>query len=92
MLERNVPQQLLVLLQENTSVRQDGPFAVAMSGRTEFRRINAGSAAAPEACHYLSDVSSDHAAPQMFPLPEQSCADERLMKMVGRRRGSSGQS
>lgn len=58
---------------------------------TEFRRINAGSAAVPEACHYLCDVSSDHAALQMFPLPQQSYSDERLMEMVGRRSGSSGQ-
>lgn len=30
--------------------------------QSEFRRINAGFAAVPEACHYLCDVSSDHAA------------------------------
>lgn len=29
---------------------------------------------------------------QMFPLPQQSYSDERLMEMVGRKRGSSGQS
>lgn len=58
--------------------------------RSEFRRINAGSAAVPQACHYLCDVSSDHGALQMFPLPQQSCSDERLMEMVGRRSGSYG--
>lgn len=52
-------------------------IAVVMSGRL---RINAGSAAVPEACHYLcDDVSSDHAALQMFSLPQQSYSDERLM-------------
>lgn len=50
----------------------------------EPRSINAGCAAVPEACHYLRDVSSEHAALQMFPLPQQSCTDERLMEMVGR--------
>lgn len=58
---------------------------------SEFGRISAGSAAVPEACHYLCDVSSDHAALQMFPLPQQSCTDERLMEVVGGRSGSSGQ-
>lgn len=52
--------------------------------------MNAASAAVPEACHYLCDVSSHWAALQMFPQPEQSCSDERLMEIVGRRSGSSG--
>lgn len=59
--------------------------------RSEFRRINAGCAAVPGACHYLCDVSSRRAAVQMFPQPQQGCGDERLMEMVGRRSGSSGQ-
>lgn len=59
--------------------------------RSEFRRINAGCAAVPEACHYLCDVSSRRVAVQMFPQPQQGCGDERLMEMVGRRSGSSGQ-
>lgn len=63
-------------------------IAAVMSGRL---RINAGSAAVPKACHYLCDVSSDHAALQMFPLPPQSYSDDRLMEVVGRRCGSSGQ-
>lgn len=46
----------------------------------ELRSINAGCAAVPEACHYLCDVSSEHAALQMFSLPQQSCTDERLMR------------
>lgn len=56
-----------------------------------LRSINAGCAAVPEACHYLYDVSSGHAALQMFPLPQQSCTDERLMEMVGGRSGSPGE-
>lgn len=55
----------------------------------ELKSINAGCAAVPEACHYLCDVSSEHAALQMFPLPQQSCTDERLMELVGRRSGLS---
>lgn len=55
----------------------------------ELRSINAGCAAVPEACHYLCDVSSEHAALQMFSLPQQSCTDERLMETVGRRSGLS---
>lgn len=58
----------------------------------EFRSINAGSAAVPEACHHLCGVSSEHAALQMFPLPQQSYTDERLMEVVGRRSGSFGHS
>lgn len=65
--------------------------AVGMSSRSEFRRINAGSAAVHEACHFMCDVSSDHATLQMFPMPQQSYTGERLMEMVGRK-GSSGQS
>ncbi len=58
---------------------------------SEFSRINVGSAAVNEACHYVCDVSSDHAALQMFPEPPQSCTAERLIEMV-RRSSSSGQS
>lgn len=58
----------------------------------DFRSINAGSAAVPEACHYLCDVSSERAALQMFPLSQQSHADERLTEVVGRRSGSFGYS
>lgn len=57
-------------------------IAALMSGRL---RINAGSAAVPKACHYLCDVSSDHVALRMFPLPQQSYSDDRLMEVVGRR-------
>lgn len=53
--------------------------------------MNATSAAVPEACHYLCDVSSNCVAPQMLSLPDQSNSDERLMEMVGRRSGSFGQ-
>lgn len=63
-------------------------IAAVMSGRL---RINAGSAAVPKACHYLCDVSSNHVALQMFPLPQQSYSDDRLMEVVGRRNGSLGQ-
>lgn len=59
----------------------------SLLGCEQRRRINAGSAAVPEACHYLSDVSSN----QMFLVPQRSFADDRLMEMVGRRSGSFGQ-
>lgn len=58
----------------------------------DFRSINAGSVAVPEGCHYLCDVLSESAALQMFPLPQQSHNDERLMEVVGRRSGSFGYS
>lgn len=83
-----------VPLQDNTSVDQDEPYLWLLS-------FSAAQWAQEDECNLCSCARSLSlsvwcviglcAAPQMFFLPEHSNSDERLMEMVGRRSGSSGQ-